>query len=122
MSDEAFQHLTAENRDGVTVVQFRVGRLLDEITIRDVGRELGKLAERDSPRLLLQLSNVEYLASAMLGKLITLQRKVLERKGRLAFCSITPNASDTFRVSRLDGYFNIYHSLPEALEALRASS
>lgn len=113
-----YKYIRTEKRDGATIVHFNEGRLLDETLIRDIGKELITLAERDEPKIILKFSNVEFLASAMLGKLITLQRRVQQNNGALGFCSIPADTYEVFRISKLDNYFNVFPDEEKALEAL----
>ena len=56
-------------------------KILDELIIQDLGKELFSLVEDEQPRnLLLNFTNVDFLSSAALGKLISLHKKV-ERAG-----------------------------------------
>jgi anti-sigma B factor antagonist len=117
-----YRFIRTEERDGVIVVQFKEGRLLDETLIRDIGKELISLAESDEPKLVLTFSNVEFLASAMLGKLITLQRRVQQNNGALGFCSIPADTYEVFRISKLDNYFNIFPDEETAIKAITGSA
>ena len=61
----------------VTVVKFVDKKILDEASIQELGVELFSLVEHDNRKsVLLNFSNVEFLSSAALGKLFTLDRKV----------------------------------------------
>jgi anti-sigma B factor antagonist len=65
--------------------------------------------------MLLDFTNVEYLSSAALGKLITLHKRVREKKGQLRFCAIKPKIYDVFRITKLDKIFEIYENQEKAL-------
>ena len=65
----------------VTVVRFVDRKILDEANIQELGQELFQLIEEDHRKnLLLNFSSVEFLSSAALGKLITLDKKVKAHK------------------------------------------
>ena len=73
----------------VTVVRFVDKKILEEASIQELGAELFGLVEQDNRKaILLEFGNVEFLSSAALGKLITLDRKVKTHKGRLKLCGI----------------------------------
>ena len=72
----------------VSVVQFRDRKILDESNIQEMGRELFELVEQKRAKILLNFMNVEFLSSAALGKLITLDKKMKAAKGQLKLSNI----------------------------------
>lgn len=52
--------------------------------------------------LVLDLSAVNYLPSAFIGKLIALFKSVAANKGRLTIAGAKPSLVDLFQVTRLD--------------------
>ena len=116
MSGSMLQHFDIREQDDVAVVAFRDARILDEITITEIGQELFQLVDVDNrKKLLLDFSRVEFLSSAALGKLITLRRKIVEANGFLKLCGIQPEALEVFLVAKLDSFFDIHPRQTEAL-------
>ena len=71
------QRLETQHNGDVTVVRFRDPRITDSLEIEELGRELYQLAaEYSHGKLVLNFSEVEFLSSAVLGKLIRLNGKV----------------------------------------------
>ncbi|MCL6503358.1 MAG: STAS domain-containing protein, partial [Pirellulales bacterium] len=69
----------------VTVVRFVDRKILDEASIQELGQELFQLVEGENrTKLVLNFSKVDFLSSAALGKLISLEKKVKVRKGKLS--------------------------------------
>jgi anti-sigma B factor antagonist len=102
----------------VTVVKFQDRKILDEPGIQELGLELFSLVEQDNRKsLLLNFSNVEFLSSAALGKLITLDRKVKANKGRLKMCAIRPEILEVFQITKLNKVFDIRAEEAEAISA-----
>ena len=88
----------AENGE-VTVVNFLDKRILDEQTIQAIAEQLFSLVETDGKRkLLLNFTNVEYMSSAALGKLINLHKKLHALNGRLAMCHVIPQIFEVFAI------------------------
>src|SRR6059058_5967028 len=84
------RRLEVEEIGDVTVVNFVDRKILDEQNIQIIGEQLFSLVDEDGRRkILLNFGNVEYLSSAALGKLITLNKKVNAVGGRLILCNIT---------------------------------
>ena len=106
------------NLAGVSVVQFKDRKILDESNIQELGREMFSLIEQDGcQKLLLNFSNVEFLSSAALGKLIALDKKVKAQKGVLKLSNIRPEIYEVFAITRLNKLFDIHDDESDALAA-----
>jgi len=104
----------------LSLVQFADRRILDELVLQEIEESLMKLvAERDQPpRLLISFSNVDHLASAALGMLITLNKRVKEKSGLLKLSDIKPQIYEVFKITRLNKMFDIYDTLEQARASL----
>jgi anti-sigma B factor antagonist len=112
------RRLELEQIGDVTVVNFVDKKILDEQSIQTIGEQLFSLVDQENCRqMLLNFSNVEFLSSAALGKLIKLKKKLEEVQGRLILCNIDPQIYEVFEITRLDKYFNIQKEEQEALQA-----
>ena len=112
------RRLEVEDIGDVTVINFVDRKILDEQNIQVIGEQLFKLVDDDGRRkLLLNFGNVEYLSSAALGKLITLNKKVQTAGGRLILCNIDPQILEVFEITKLDKFFNIQKEEQTALQA-----
>jgi anti-sigma B factor antagonist len=112
------RRLEVEHIGDVTVVNFVDRKILDEQNIQVIGDQLFSLVEQDGLRkLLLNFGNVEYLSSAALGKLITLNKKLQAVGGRLILCNIDPQIYEVFEITKLDKFFNIQKEEQTALQA-----
>jgi len=102
----------------VTVVKFLDKKILEETGIQELGSELFSLVELDNRKsILLNFTGVEFLSSAALGKLITLDRKVKAHKGRLKMSNIRPEIFEVFQITKLNKVFDIRKDEPEAISA-----
>jgi len=111
--------LELEEVGDVTVVNFIDKKILDEQNIQVIGEQLFELVENQGKKkILLNFSNVEFLSSAALGKLITLNKKVQQVGGKLGMCKITKEILEVFQITRLDKLFKIYPDEQAALQAL----
>ena len=110
--------LEVEDIGDVTVVNFVDRKILDEQNIQIIGQQLFSLVDELGRRkVLLNFQKVEYLSSAALGKLITLNKKLLSAGGRLILCSINPQIFEVFEITKLDKFFNIQKEEQAALQA-----
>lgn len=112
------RRLEVEQIGDVTVVNFVDRKILDEQNIQVIGEQLFGLVDTEGYRkLLLNFGNVEYLSSAALGKLITLNKKLQTAGGRLILCNIDPQIFEVFEITKLDKFFNIQKEEQTALQA-----
>jgi len=111
-----YRRLEVSEAGDVTVVQFVDRKILDEANIQEMGQELFDLVERQQhKKLLLNFSNVEFLSSVALGKLITLNKKCKENKAQLKLCGIRGEIFEVFTITKLDKLFDIEGDEADAL-------
>ena len=112
------RRLEVEHIGDVTVVNFVDRKILDEQNIQIIGEQLFSLVDEEGWRkILLNFGNVEYLSSAALGKLITLNKKLQTAGGKLILCNIDPQIHEVFEITKLDKFFNIQKEEQAALQA-----
>jgi len=103
--------------DGVLVASFVDTKIVNEDQIQEVGDELYALVEDESRKnILLNFGNVQYCSSTVLGKLVSLKRKVEKTKGKLKLCCIHPDLLVPFKLTGLDKVFEIYKEEQAAID------
>lgn len=103
--------------NGVSVAKFTDKKILDEGSIQIVGNQMFAMVDEDRrQKIVLDFSNVEYLSSAALGKLITMEKKCKVAGTKLRLCSIRSDILEVFKITRLDKLFVIKESRDKALE------
>ena len=114
--EQPSSHLKVRQTGGVALVEFADRKILEELSIQEIGEELHRLVEA-SPKihLLLNFRNVDHLSSAALGMLITLNKKVQERNGALRLSDINRQIYEVFKITRLDRVFDIHQTQDQAL-------
>ena len=113
------RRLDIEEIGGVTVAKFVDKKILDETNIQNIGNQLFALVDEDGrKKIVLDFSIVEYLSSAALGKLITMDKKVKAAKSKLRLCCIRPEIYEVFEITRLNKIFDIKSTQEEALEGI----
>jgi anti-sigma B factor antagonist len=58
-------------------------------------------------RIVCDFSNVHYISSAALSKLLSLRKRLKAAEGRIVLRSVHPDLWEVFRVTRLDTYFEV---------------
>jgi anti-anti-sigma factor len=106
--------------DGSFVVRLRRYPRLDDATVRAIDAELYGVADRtDCRNLLLNLAGVAALSSMMLGKLVSLQRKMRVKGGSFVLCEVGAEIEPLFVITRLDQIMDIKSSEAEGLAAFQ---
>ena len=104
--------------DDVKIVEFTDRKILEELSIAQIGDELSGLVESGSgAKILLSFTNVDHLSSAALGMLITLNKRVSEQSGTLKLSDISPQIYEVFKITRLNKLFDIHDTLQQALDS-----
>jgi anti-sigma B factor antagonist len=117
MSQGPRPRLRLEDVDGVLVASFVDTKIVNEDQIQEVGDELYALVEDESRKsILLNFGNVQYCSSTVLGKLVSLKRKVEKAKGKLKLCCIHPDLLVPFKLTGLDKVFEIYKEEQAAID------
>jgi len=116
---DAEPRLQVTAKGDVTVVEIGNRKILDEINITQLGEQLSKLAAQSpDPKLVIDFANVAHMSSSALGMLITLHKRICQRKGQLRLCNIRPGIYEVFVITRLNEIFHIHQSREEALASL----
>ena len=114
--EQPSSHLRIRRANGVSVVEFADRKILEELSIQEIGEELHQVVESEAGiKLLLDFKNVDHLSSAALGMLITLNKKVKEQSGDLKLSDINRQIFEVFKITRLNRVFDIHDTAEEAL-------
>ncbi|MEX0714805.1 MAG: STAS domain-containing protein [Pirellulales bacterium] len=114
----AHRRLEVSEVGDVTVVRFVDRKILDEASIQELGNELFQLVEEEKrEKILLNFTKVDFLSSAALGKLITMDKKVKAHSGKLKLSNIRPEIYEVFAITKLNKLFDIKDDEADALAA-----
>jgi len=114
----AYRRLDVKEVGDVTVVNFRDQKIIEDLRIQELGQELFQLVEAEKrKKLVLNFATVDFLSSAALGKLITLDKKVKANNGVMKLCSIRPEIYEVFAITKLNRLFDIRRDEGDALAA-----
>ncbi len=118
--EQPASHIRVREVDGVRVVEFADRKILEELSIQEIGEELAKLVD-DTPgiRLLLCFQNVDHLSTAALGMLIKLNQRIKEQNGQLKLSDINRQIYEVFKITRLNRLFEIHDTAEEAMASFR---
>ncbi|MCZ6653024.1 MAG: STAS domain-containing protein [Planctomycetota bacterium] len=109
-------NLVVREDSGVTIVGFGGSTLIDAEHIEQIAGELYELIDKQKAnRLVLDFSSVKFLASRMLGVLLTLKKKSEAQQGGLALCAVREDLMKVFAVTNLDRTFSFFADEATAL-------
>jgi anti-anti-sigma factor len=108
--------ITAERRGDVAILW--TDGYINNQGGEEIARQAYTYLESGARALVLDLEKTRIVNSIGISILIEVLEKVMDRKGVLAFCSLTPTIDKTFRIMGLAQYAAIYPNLDEALKAV----
>ena len=111
------QHVLSETIGNVTVIRFKVDRLVADEEILEFETELNRLIEGPSPRVLLDFKALRQMSSSALGKLLALRRKIAESHGEFKLCRLNADLREVFEITKLNQTFPIFDDEASALKS-----
>jgi anti-sigma B factor antagonist len=122
LSEYQPRYFDVSEHDDVVVATFSMIQINDEANIEELGHELFALVDQfDCHKVVLNLSGVEYITSSVVGKIITMHRKLHRMDGNLIVSELTKGVHDVLSASRLLTYFVVTETQAEAVDSLRAA-
>jgi anti-sigma B factor antagonist len=108
--------LRIQKQNDVAVISFVTSRILDQSNVQQLGEELDALVEKFKlGKIVLNFSGVTYMSSAVMGKLVSLLKKVQATGGKLRLCQIEESIYEIFEIMRFDKMFKILPTEDQAV-------
>lgn len=105
--------------EDVTIYKFSKDMVLDEQDLQLVGESLFSLvSDRPGRNVILDLSRIEHISSAALGKITTLNKRLKGLNGNLVFMGVPKGIADGFTTTRLDKLIPMVETESQAYELL----
>ncbi|NOZ23179.1 MAG: STAS domain-containing protein [Planctomycetes bacterium] len=106
-----------KKRGDVAVVMFNERRLIGKSHAVHANIELRHAARKAKGRVLLDLSNVEFISTVFIAVLIELSRTLRSSGGSLKICGVSPLLTGIMKLCSAVSTFEVYGTKREALEA-----
>jgi anti-sigma B factor antagonist len=90
---------------------------LDAVGVAAVEKELAAAVAAHRGKTLVDMSEVNFVASLALRMLLTSQKSVQPQGGDVRLCGLQPQIAEVFRKSRFDQLFKIYADRDSGLAA-----
>ncbi len=109
-----------ESNGDILTIYINELRLLDEMTIQQVYKEIMSVVEKtQEPNVLIHFGRVSFMSSSALGMLIRIHKKCKEFKISLKLSNISPNIREVFKITGLEKIFDICPDASDAQEAFK---
>lgn len=110
--------IALEDENGVPALRLLDRQIMDDRVVREVGDQIMAALPPSGPvRVILDFGNVAIISSAMIGRLVLLQRRADATGGMLRLCEVGTGVRDVLRTTNLDRILKIARDRREAREA-----
>ncbi len=108
--------ITNQMHEEILIVGFTDTKILDSQRIEQVGKELQEIVPQAiHKKLLLNFRGVSFMSSAMITKLVMLNKGCKAQGVALKFCEVSPNVMEVFKITKLNKLFDIQPGEDKAL-------
>jgi anti-sigma B factor antagonist len=97
-----------------------VVRLTGEVDLRTSPQLRGtflELLDEQTPRIILDLTGVDYVDSSGVGTIVELKRRAMRNESKVVLVGLQARVRSLFEITRLDKFFLIAPSIDEARQA-----
>jgi anti-sigma B factor antagonist len=95
---------------------------MDTVSSKDVEASLSRAAEDGRKRIVVNMSDVDYISSMGLRVLVAAYKRQKKEHGSLELVSLQPHVQNIFKIAGLDRVFPIYTSEEGAVQSSKSAS
>jgi anti-anti-sigma factor len=107
-------------KSGDVIVLRLQGPRATQLQVAQFHEQIKPLVEKESPRIILDLSLVEFIDSSFVGALVVVLKRCLGGGGDLKLCGLTPPLRTLLEMLRLNRVFDIQETEDSARRAFLA--
>jgi anti-anti-sigma factor len=120
MSEQLFTVFPQTDGVAVTVVELQLPQMLDSSEFDELNESLLSLVQtKPNAGWVIDLAQVSYMGSAMLGLMVNLRQRIRGAGGRLVLCNMPASLMQIFRTCCMERLFTIARTRPEAVKFAR---
>ncbi len=112
--------IVEERPEGIEILSWAAPTVMDAAQADELRTTFAEL-ERKGSRILLDMSQVEFIDSSIIGALVGLLRRVRAAGGDVKLAGLTPEVEMIFEITRLHRVFRILPSVAAAIEEFAQS-
>lgn len=105
-----------EEKDGI--VELNISGRLDAVSAVEADKDFSSVIDAGHERLLVNLTNLDYISSAGLRVLLVVAKRIQQNGGKVVLCSLSANVKEVFEISGFSSIFNIFPTSDEAIDFL----
>ena len=102
------------------ITVFAVDGVVDSVNVTSFFQAITKLFNEGSTKVVLDLSQVNYLSSGALSVIADAFRKADSLGGRMVICAVKESVHDLFLVVQFDRIIDFYRSIDTAVSSFEA--
>jgi anti-anti-sigma factor len=113
-TDQLFQ-VSADQ--SIQMMRFRLPAIMDTMEIDTLIEDVLKAVDVAADgRWVLDMTEVAYMGSSVLGMMVNLRERIRRGGGHLVICGLSPTLLKIFQTCCLERLFSIHKTQPEAVE------
>jgi anti-anti-sigma factor len=105
-------NITQQQQDGIT--NLAISGRLDAVSAVEADKEFSKVLDAGHDRLLINLSELNYISSAGLRVLLVVAKRIQQNGGKVVLTALTPNVKEVFEISGFSSIFKIFETDEDA--------
>ena len=103
-----------------SIINLAIAGRLDAVSAIEADKEFAKVLDAGNDRLLIELSQLEYISSAGLRVLLVVAKRIQQKGGKVVLCALVPNVKEVFEISGFSSIFKIFDNTADAAVFLKS--
>jgi len=112
-------HTILQHTNLAEIIKIKESKVYDETMVGMINDEINQaLDSNDKKFIILDFSKVKYLSSSFLGKIISINKKIKAKEGKLFLTGLNADIMEVFQITKLEKFFNFQSNVESALDSI----
>ena len=112
-------HTILQHTNLAEIIKIKESKVYDEAMVSIINDEINQVLDsNDKKFIILDFSKVKYLSSSFLGKIISINKKVKTKEGKLFLVGLNVDIMEVFQITKLEKFFNFQSNIESALDSI----
>jgi len=107
-----------EKKEKIDILTFSINKI-NALVTEDIQNEILKVLDNNNPKLIIDLTGVEYIDSSGFGCFLSVMKAARSNYGVLKFANPEPRVMDLFITLHLHTVFHIYDNIEECIRSFK---